>query len=70
MARQQKVMAKNVKRSLLEPIPGRNADKLKIANDHVSAVFSVQFDVAEDRASSFDEDDRSISNFSTESQVK
>jgi hypothetical protein len=63
-------VAKNVKRSLLKPIARRKADKLKTANDHVSGVFRVQFDVAEDRASSFDEEDLSISSFSTGSQVE
>jgi hypothetical protein len=67
--RQQKIMAKDVKRAVLKPTAGRNADKLKTANDHVNAVFTVQFDV-EDRASSFDEEDLSISNFSTENKVK
>jgi hypothetical protein len=63
-------MAKGVKRSLPEPSAGRNADKLKTVNDRVNAVFSVQFDVAEDRASSFDEEDLSSSTMSTESKVK
>jgi hypothetical protein len=63
-------MAKDVKRPPMKPTAGRNADKLKTANDRVNAVFSVKFDVVEDKASSFDEEDLSSSNFSIESKMK
>lgn len=63
-------MAKDVKRPLLKPTAGKNADKLKAANDRVNAVFSVQFDIVEDKVSSFDEEDLSSSNFSIESKMK
>lgn len=63
-------MEKNVKQPpLLKPTVVKSADKLKTANDHVNAVFSVKFNVVEDKASSFDEDDLSSSYISTEDYV-
>lgn len=63
-------MAKDVKRPPLKPTAGRNDNKLKTANDRVNAVFSVQFDIVEDKVSSFDEEDLSSSNLSIESKIK
>jgi hypothetical protein len=58
-------MEGNMENSVLEPTTGTEADKFGTANDRISPVFTVQFDVVEDKASSFDEEDLSSSDFST-----
>jgi hypothetical protein len=63
--KRQQIMEGNTQQLFLEPTTGAKADEFGTANEHINQLFTVQFDVVEDKASSFDEEDLSSSWFST-----